>query len=118
MLSLLVLKRVNRLEIQSVMLVFKTPLVCCCPSTFSLTSPPSPLPKVNIHCIQTVCGWGGGMGVLSCAVDHILQAFYTLFLIRFRTYKIASTPQTKMTSKEDMVTTHKNILFIYGIQKK
>jgi hypothetical protein len=28
-----------RLEVQSVMLVFSTPLVYCCPSTFSLTSP-------------------------------------------------------------------------------
>jgi predicted anti-sigma-YlaC factor YlaD len=34
--------------------------------------------------------------------DHILQEFYTLFLTRFRTYKIASPPQTKMTSKDDI----------------
>jgi hypothetical protein len=33
-------------------------------------------------------------------VDHFLQEFYTLFLTRFRTYKIASPPQTKMTSKD------------------
>ncbi len=39
--SLLVLNRVYSLEIQSVMLIFSTPLVNCCPSTFSLTSPPS-----------------------------------------------------------------------------
>jgi len=44
--SLLVFHRVYRLEIQSVMLVFLTPLVNFCPSTFSLTSPtPPPLPK-------------------------------------------------------------------------
>ncbi len=36
------------------------------------------------------------------SVDHILQEFYTLFLTRFRTYKIASPPQTKMTSKDDI----------------
>jgi hypothetical protein len=30
--------------------------------------------------------------VLNCAVDHILQEFYTLFLARFRTYKIATPP--------------------------
>jgi hypothetical protein len=42
------------------------------------------------------------MGVLKCTVDHILQEFYTLFLTRFRTYKIASPPQTKMTSKDDI----------------
>jgi hypothetical protein len=35
-------------------------------------------------------------------VDHILQEFNTLFLTRFRTYKIASPPQTKMTSKDDI----------------
>jgi hypothetical protein len=44
---------------------------------------------------------GGGV-VLSCVVDHILQEFYTLFLTRFRTYKIASPPQTKMTSKDNI----------------
>jgi hypothetical protein len=27
---------------------------------------------------------------------------WTLFLTRFRTYKITSTPQTKMTSKDDI----------------
>jgi hypothetical protein len=40
--------------------------------------------------------------VLNCAVDHILQEFYTLFLTRFRTYKIASPSQTKMTRKDDI----------------
>jgi hypothetical protein len=43
-----------------------------------------------------------GRGVLNCVVDHILQEFNTLFLTRFRTYKIATTPQTKMTSKDDI----------------
>jgi hypothetical protein len=40
--------------------------------------------------------------MLNCAVDHILQKFYTLFLTRFRTYKIASPPRTKMTSWDDI----------------
>jgi hypothetical protein len=42
--------------------------------------------------------------VMNCTVDHILQEFYTctLFLTRYRTYKIASPPQTKMTSKDDI----------------
>jgi hypothetical protein len=40
--------------------------------------------------------------MLNCAVDHILQEFYTLFLARFRTYKIASPPLTKMTSEDDI----------------
>jgi hypothetical protein len=54
--------RVYRLETQSDMLVFSTPLVNCCLSTYSLTSPPPSLPlsKVNVHYIQTVCGYGGG----------------------------------------------------------
>jgi hypothetical protein len=45
------------------------------------------------------CGVGGG-GVLNCSVYHIQQEFYTLFLTRFRTYKIASPPQTKINSKD------------------
>jgi hypothetical protein len=67
--SSLVFNRVYRLEIQSVMLVlleiqvmlvFSTPLMNCCPSTFSLTSPiPPPLPKVNVQ-TDSVCLWGGG----------------------------------------------------------
>ena len=53
--------------------------------------------------MQTVCDCGGGGGVvLKCTVDHILQEFYTLFLTRFRTYKIDSPPQTIMTSKDDI----------------
>ncbi len=63
----------------------------------------SPLHKVNVQYIQTVYGWGwGGGGVLICVVDHILQEFNPLFHPRFRTYKIAITPQTKMTSKDDI----------------
>jgi hypothetical protein len=41
----------------------------------------------------------GGWGVLSCIVDHIQQEFNTLFLTRFRTYKIATQPQTKTPVK-------------------
>jgi hypothetical protein len=37
--------------------------------------------------------------VLSCVVDHILQEFNTLFLTRFRTYNIATPPQTKTPVK-------------------
>ncbi len=33
--------------------------------------------------------------MLSCAVDHILQDFNTLFLTRFRTYKICYTTPNK-----------------------
>jgi hypothetical protein len=45
-------------------LVFSTLLVYCCPSTFSLTSPPPPLPKLNVQYMQTVCGCVGGGGVV------------------------------------------------------
>jgi hypothetical protein len=81
-------------------------LVYCCPSNFSLTfTPPPPLPKVNVHYIQTVCGCGGGGGggMLSCVVDHILQEFNNLFSDQIKNlYNIASPPQTKMTSKDDI----------------
>ncbi len=96
--SLLVFNKVYRLSV----MLFSTPLVKCCPSTFSLTSP-SPLPKVKVQNIQRITdsvwlrGWGGG--VLRCVVDHILQEFNTLFLTRFRTFKIATPPQTKTPVK-------------------
>ncbi len=102
--SSLVFNRVYRLEIQSIMLVFSTPFVNCSPSTFSLASPtPPPLPKVTYSIFRqcVAVGGEGGGGVLSCVVDHILQELKTLFLTRFRTYKIVSPPQTKMTSKDD-----------------
>jgi hypothetical protein len=38
---------------------------------------------------------GRGWGVLSCVGDHLLQEFNTLYLTRFRTYKIALSPPTK-----------------------
>jgi hypothetical protein len=66
-------------------------------STFSLTSfplPPFPMYSIYRQCVT--------VGVLKCTVDHILQEFYTLFMTRFRTYKIASPPLTKMTSKDDI----------------
>ncbi len=64
-------------------------------------TPPLPiLPKVNIqYCeYKQWVAVEGGM-VSSCVVDHILQEFNTLFLTRFRTYKIASPPQTKTPVK-------------------
>jgi hypothetical protein len=62
---------VYRLEIQSVMLVFSTPLVNYCPFTFSLTSPTPPLLyKINVQYMPTVCGWGGGGGVELCCKPY------------------------------------------------
>jgi hypothetical protein len=88
--SLLEFNRVYRLEIQSLMLVFSTPLMKCCPSTFFLTSPPLP-PSQSIRTAV-----GGGVGGVK---DHILQEFNTLFLTRFRTYQSATPPQTKTPVK-------------------
>ncbi len=66
--------------------------------------PPPPLPPSQTNCTvytDSVWLWGGmgGGGVLNCAVDHILQEFYTLLLTRFRTYKISLPPQTKWPVK-------------------
>ena len=72
-----------------------TILVYCCPSIFSLTCP---LPKVMYIIYRqfvAVGGWEWGGGSEVCDVDHILQEFNTLYLTRFRTYKIARPPQTK-----------------------
>jgi hypothetical protein len=55
--------------------------------------PPPPPSQCTVQYAESVWLWGGG--VLKCTMDHILQEFYTLFLTRFRTYKIASPPQTK-----------------------
>ncbi len=76
-----------------------TLLVYCCPSTVPSLWPPSPSHLPNVQYIQTECDCGGGRGVLKCTVDHILQEFYTLFLTRFRTYKIATPPQKKWPVK-------------------
>jgi hypothetical protein len=110
--------RVYRLEIQSVMLVFLTHLVNCCPSTFSLTSPiPPPFPK-SIYIIYRQCvavGGEGAEGVLSCVVDYILQEFSTLFLTRFRTYKIATPPQTKTPFKTTFRDWCLHSSFVHGV---
>ncbi len=98
--------------------VFSTQLVNCCPHGWmkelylctvapplyllSDLLPPPPPSQCTVY-TDSVWLWGGGGGrVLKCTVDHILQEFGTLFLTRFRTYKIASPPQTKMTSKDDI----------------
>jgi hypothetical protein len=70
--SLLVFNRVYRLELQSVVLVFSTPLVNyrSAPLTFSLVHlPPHPLSLCEkyrgtciqfIRCVTAYWGWGGG----------------------------------------------------------
>ncbi len=59
------------------MLIFSTQLCKLLPLYYNLLSgspPPLPLPKVKMQYVQKVCG-GGGVGVLSCVGDHILQEF-------------------------------------------
>jgi hypothetical protein len=103
--SLLVFNRVwvyRRLEIQSQSCWYfriSTHLCELLPSNLLSGSPlPPPLPKVKVGTVYTdnvLLGGGGGGGVLSCVGDHILQEFNTLFLTKFRTSKIALSPQTK-----------------------
>ncbi len=90
--------RIYRLEIhvQSVMLVFSTQLCELCPFYNLLSGSPPPHPQPKKSRVFTDSVWlGGVVGVLSCVGDHILQEVNTLFLTRFRTYKIATPPQTK-----------------------
>ncbi len=78
---------------QAAMLEISTQLCELLPLQPSLwfTSPPPlpPFPKSKYSLYrQREAGRGRG-GVLSCVGDLILQEFDTLFLTRFRTYKIA-----------------------------
>ncbi len=62
----------------------------------NLVNLPPPLSSQSQSTLFTDSVWlGGGGGVLSCVGDHILQEFNTLFLTRFRTYKIARPPKQK-----------------------
>ena len=97
--------RFYRLEIHSLIVGIFDPACELLPLYLLYDLPPSPPSQTKCTVYKdSVCvvGGGGGEGVLNCTVDHILQEFYTLFLTRFRTYKIASPPQTKMTSKDDI----------------
>ncbi len=88
--------------------VFSTQLVNCCPHELYLCTvapllyllsdllPPPPFPMYSILHTDSVWLWGGGCW------NVLWIIFCTQFLNRFRTYKIASPPQTKMTSKDDI----------------
>jgi hypothetical protein len=71
---------------------FRPSFVNYCPSNLLSSSPFLPFP-VSKYSIYRQCV--AGKGVLSCVGDHILQELKTLYLTRFRTYKIARPPQTK-----------------------
>jgi hypothetical protein len=62
------------------------------PLTFSLVYLPPFLCQSTVY-TDSVCGWEG-VGVLSPVGNHVLQKFNTLYLTRFRTYKIARPSQT------------------------
>ncbi len=94
--SLLVFNRILRLDIQSIMLVFSTPLVKYCPCNLLSGSPPPP-PRVNKSIyvfIQYVTG-GGGIGLCG----EYIQELQTVNLTRYRTYKIALPSQTKIQAE-------------------
>ncbi len=52
--------------------------------------------------------------MLSCVVGHILQEFNTLFLTRFRTYKINTPPQTKILVKTTFMDCCLYSSFVHG----
>jgi hypothetical protein len=79
------------------MLVFYTQLLDYCPSNLLSGSPPTPLPKIKV---LYVTGRGGGGGGVEFVLETIFcRSFTTLFLTSFRTYKIATPPQTKKEGK-------------------
>jgi hypothetical protein len=97
-------------------LVFSTQFVNCCLHgrrnytcvllpLYLLSDRLPPLPKLNVQYIHTVCGCGGGGGVELCCRPYSAGVL-TLFLTRFRTYKIASPPQTKRLVKTTLKFLH------------
>ncbi len=78
---------VNRLEIQSVTLVFSTGFVNYAPLTFSLVSSPPPLPCVNKYTVlytrkQCLRGWVMESQEVEC-LRQIKQLLQTLFTCQF-----------------------------------
>jgi hypothetical protein len=70
------------------MLVFSTQLCELLPLLSRSPPPIPPFPKSK-YVIYRQCVAGRGWRVLSYVGDHIQQEFNTLYLNRFRTYKIA-----------------------------
>jgi hypothetical protein len=75
-----------------------TILVYCCASIFSLTSPPPPVPKLNVHYKQTVCVWGG---------DELCCRPYSAGILHSVSDQIQNLPNcfttpNKMTSEDDI----------------
>jgi hypothetical protein len=81
--------------------VFLTQLVYCSPSTFSLTSPATPLPKLNvqyIHYTDSVWLWGG---VELCCRPYTAGVLHSVS-DQIQNLQKCFTPQTKMASKDDI----------------
>ncbi len=100
--SLLVFNGVYRLEIQSVMLVFSTPLVNCCHSTFSLTSsPPLPPPSQSQRTVYTdsLCLWGGGWGGVELCCRPYSAGIYHSVSDQIHNLQNCYTTQTKAPVK-------------------
>jgi hypothetical protein len=74
-------------------------LVYCCPSIFSLISLPLSQTKCTVY-TDSVC-LGGGGGEL-CFRPYSAGILHPVFLTRFRTYQIASPPQTKWPVKRTL----------------
>ncbi len=72
---------------------------------------PSPFSKVKVQYIQTLCGLEGAGTVELCWRPYTAK-FNTLFLIRFKTYKIATPPQTKTQDGRVLRHCHKVLLLV------
>ncbi len=87
--------KIYRLEIHSVMLVFRPSFVNCCPSNIlsgSTLRPPPPLPCQSK--VYTDIVWlGGGWGMLSPVEDHILQEFNIFIWPDLEPTKLLDYPQ-------------------------
>ncbi len=73
-----------------------------CPSNL-LSGSPFPVSKYSLY---RQCDAGRGWVMLSFVGDHILQEFNTLYLTRFRTYKIALPPQRKPSRRGSLTDKH------------
>ncbi len=107
-----VFKRFYRLEIHSLMVgIFYPACELLAPWTKELylctVAPlpslwPPPNPKVNVKNMYRQWVVGGGWGGVELCEIIFCRSLTLCFLTRFRTYNIATPPQTKMISKDDI----------------
>ncbi len=66
------------------------------------TPPPFSKSMYNMYIVQTVCGWEGVGGGYWVVLETIFgKEFCTLYVTRFKTYKIALLPQNKNLGGEE-----------------